>query len=107
MLQCFEELLEALCVAVRHQVPATCGNEEWAVHEDMFYHLNKLAALVCDLLWSMFGEKPLCVFPSEGVSCNEPIKSRMCQSGKHSFRPIYVRAGIHVAHCLRCGWVFC
>jgi len=76
-LWCFEELLEASCVAVGHQVSVVRGGEKRAVHNYMLYGLNGFAALACDLVWSVLREEPLSILPCEGVPCNEAVKSRM------------------------------
>jgi len=73
----FEELLEASCAAVGHQVSMAHGSEERAVHYDMLYGLDGFTTLACDLVWSVLREESLCVFPCKGMSCNEMVKSRV------------------------------
>jgi hypothetical protein len=41
----------------------------------MLYRLKGFAALASDLFWGMLSEEALCVFASEGMSCDEPVES--------------------------------
>jgi hypothetical protein len=52
--------------------------ESGAVHDDMLDGLEGLAALACDLVWSVLGEESLRVFSRECVTCNKTVKSRVC-----------------------------
>jgi hypothetical protein len=45
------------------------------VKEYMLYRLKGFAALASDLFWGMLSEEVLCVFASEGMSCDEPVES--------------------------------
>jgi hypothetical protein len=88
--------LEASWTAIRHQVSVARGGEQRAVHDDMLDGLEGCAALAGDLVWSVLGEESLRVFPGKGVSCNDPVKSRVwscgyCSGYSKTRRDSYVR----------------
>jgi hypothetical protein len=77
VLQCFKELLEALCAAIRQQVSMAHSSKNWAVHYDVLYHLDRFTILACNLVWSVLREESLCVFSCKSMPCDEMVKSRV------------------------------
>lgn len=57
------------------EVSVACGGKLHAVKEYMLYRLKGLAALASYLFSGMLWEEALCVFASEGMSCDEPVES--------------------------------
>jgi hypothetical protein len=61
-------------VTVYREVFSAHGGVERALHEDVFDCLDGSATWACYLVWSVEGEKMLCVFPGEGMSCNKSVE---------------------------------
>ena len=41
------------------------------MHDDMLNGLERCTALAGNLIWSVLGEEPLCVFAYKGMSCDD------------------------------------